>query len=89
MQPRNRETYLGAINIKVVLGCIVAFAVAVCSEMLAESGTSLIDWEAGWAGSSTALLCGNDRGGSGGAYCADLYAPRRSGTGQWRGAGIK
>ena len=58
MQPRSRETYLGAINIKVVLGCIVAFAVAVCSEMLAESGTSLIDWEAGWAGSSTALFAG-------------------------------
>ena len=58
MRPRTRETALGAVNAKVVLGSLVAFAVAVCAEMLAESGMSLIDWEADWAGSGTALAAG-------------------------------
>lgn len=58
MRPRTKETALGAVNTKVVLGSLVAFAVAVCAEMLAESGMSLIDWEADWAGSGTALAAG-------------------------------
>ena len=58
MRPRTKETALGAVNAKVVLGSLVAFAVAVCAEMLAESGMSLIDWEADWAGSGTALAAG-------------------------------
>ena len=58
MRPRTKETALGAVNAKVVLGSLVAFAVAVCAEMLAESGMSLIDWEADWAGSGTALTAG-------------------------------
>ena len=58
MRPRTKETALGVVNAKVVLGSLVAFAVAVCAEMLAESGMSLIDWEADWAGSGTALAAG-------------------------------
>lgn len=58
MRPRTKETALGAVNAKVVLGSLVAFVVAVCAEMLAESGMSLIDWEADWAGSGTALAAG-------------------------------
>lgn len=58
MQPRTEETALGAINAKVVIGCLVAFATAIGSEMLAESGMALIDWEAGWAESKTALAVG-------------------------------
>ena len=58
MRPRTKETALGAVNAKVVLGSLVAFAVAVCAEMLAESGMSLIDWEADWAASGTALAAG-------------------------------
>ena len=58
MRSRTKETALGAVNAKVVLGSLVAFAVAVCAEMLAESGMSLIDWEADWAGSGTALAAG-------------------------------
>lgn len=58
MRPRTKETALGAVNAKVALGSLVAFAVAVCAEMLAESGMSLIDWEADWAGSGTALAAG-------------------------------
>ena len=58
MRPRIKETALGAVNAKVALGSLAAFAVAVCAEMLAESGMSLIDWEADWAGSGTALAAG-------------------------------
>ena len=58
MSPRTKETSLGSISPKVILGCVIAFAVAVCSEMLAESGMALIDWEAGWAESTTALTGG-------------------------------
>ena len=58
MRPRTKETALGAVNAKVVLGSLVAFAVAVCAEMLAESGMPLIDGEADWAGSGTALAAG-------------------------------
>ena len=58
MQPRTEETALGAINAKVVIGALVAFAAAIGAEMLAESGTSLIDWEASWAESGTAVAAG-------------------------------
>ena len=58
MRPRIKETALGAVNAKVALGSLAAFAVAVCAEMLAESGMSLIDWETDWAGSGTALAAG-------------------------------
>lgn len=58
MQPRTEETALGAINAKVVSGALVAFAAAIGAEMLAESGTSIIDWEASWAESGTAVAAG-------------------------------
>ncbi len=58
MEPRSEKTALGAVNGKVILACLGAFAVAVGAEMLAESGMSLIDWEADWAGSGTALAAG-------------------------------
>ena len=41
-----------------ILGSLAAFAVAIGAEMLAESGMSLIDWEADWAESTTALAVG-------------------------------
>lgn len=58
MQPRNKETGLGRITGKTVGGCLIAFAAAVCAELLATSGTSIIDWEADWAESGTALAVG-------------------------------
>lgn len=58
MRPRTEETALGAINAKVVIGALVAFAAAIGAEMLAESGTSIIDWEASWAESGTAVAAG-------------------------------
>lgn len=58
MQPRTEETALGAISGKVVVGSVAAFVAAIGSEMLAESGMSIIDWEAQWAESGTALAAG-------------------------------
>ena len=58
MRPRDEKTWLGGINAKVVIGCIVAFAAAVGAELLATSGTPLIEWEAEWAESGTALAIG-------------------------------
>lgn len=58
MQPRTEETGLGEISVRNVIGCLIAFACAIGAEMMAESGLSLIDWEAGWAESGTALAVG-------------------------------
>ena len=58
MQPRTEKTFLGKIGLKAILGCIAAFIVAVGAEFMAESGLSIIDWEAEWAESSTALAIG-------------------------------
>ena len=58
MQPRTKNTALDPIGWKAVLGCAVAFAVAIGAEFMAESGLSLIDWEADWAESSTAMAIG-------------------------------
>ena len=58
MQPRTEITALGSINLKVIIGCLAAFAAAAAAELLATSGMPLIEWEAGWAESSTALLAG-------------------------------
>ena len=55
MQPRTRETSLGAINLKVVLFSAVGFVCAVGAEMIATAGLPLIDWEADWAESGTAM----------------------------------
>lgn len=58
MQPRTVETTLEPISGKVIFVSLAAFAVAIGAEMLAESGMSLIDWEADWAESTTALAVG-------------------------------
>ncbi|WP_346708800.1 cell division protein FtsQ [Massilistercora timonensis] len=58
MQPRTVETALEPISGKVIFVSLAAFAVAIGAEMLAESGMSLIDWEADWAESTTALAVG-------------------------------
>ncbi len=58
MAPRTETTALPPIGGKMALGCLVAFAAAVACEMLAESGLSLIDWEAAWAGSGTSIAVG-------------------------------
>ena len=58
MWPRTEDTALGGVNGKVIAGSLIGFAVAVGAEMMAESGLSLIDWEASWAESGTALAAG-------------------------------
>lgn len=58
IQPRTVETALEPISGKVIFVSLAAFAVAIGAEMLAESGMSLIDWEADWAESTTALAVG-------------------------------
>lgn len=58
MRPRTADTALGGINGKVIVGSVVAFGAAIGAEFLAEIGFALIDWEASWAESSTALAFG-------------------------------
>lgn len=58
ISPRTEKTAMGGINLKVIICSTIAFAAAVAAEMLAESGMSLIDWEAAWAESKTALAVG-------------------------------
>ena len=43
---------------KVIVCSLAAFAVAIGAEMMAESDMAIIDWEAQWAGSTTALAVG-------------------------------
>lgn len=58
MQPRTEKTALGSVNWKTIVCCAAAFAAAAAAEMMAENGISLIDWEAEWAESGTALAVG-------------------------------
>lgn len=58
MQPRTEKTALGSVNWKTIVCCVAAFAAAAAAEMMAENGISLIDWEAEWAESGTALAIG-------------------------------
>ena len=60
MTPRTPATALETIGAKAVVGCLIGFAAAIATQMLAESGLSLVDWEAEWAESmpsfATAIL---------------------------------
>ena len=58
MSPRTEKTWIGGISFKVVLACLVGFVAAVATQLIAESGFSIVDWEADWAGSGTALAIG-------------------------------
>ena len=58
MQPRTKENSLGSINFKTVFACSLAFVCAICAELLAKAGYEIIDWEAGWAESGTAVAMG-------------------------------
>ena len=58
MAPRTEKNSLGGISPKMVVGCVIAFVCAAAAELLATSGLSLIDWEADWAGSGTAIAIG-------------------------------
>lgn len=58
MQPRTPETMDAGISLKIVIGCVIGFAVAILAECMAEQGFALIDWEAEWAESGTAIAVG-------------------------------
>lgn len=58
MEPRNSNTCSEVINSRIIIGCLVAFVAAIGAEFLAESGFSLIDWEANWSESGTAFAVG-------------------------------
>ncbi len=58
MAPRTAESPVAGLNAKVCIVCVLGFACAVAAEMLASSGTPLIEWEAEWAESETALTVG-------------------------------
>ena len=58
MAPRTERNSLEGIRPKTIVACCVVFLGAVCMEFLASSGLSLIDWEASWAESSTAIAVG-------------------------------
>ena len=58
MKPRSAENAPEAPSAKLVLGAVVCFVVAVAVACLSEAGFSLIEWEAEWAESMTAVYAG-------------------------------
>lgn len=55
MAPRTPASAVSGLNPKAILVCIIGFGCAVAAELTATAGMSLIDWEAEWAESGTAL----------------------------------
>lgn len=58
MAPRAAGSTVSGISPKAVVFCAVGFACAAAAELAATAGMSLIDWEAEWAESGTALAAG-------------------------------
>ncbi len=58
MRPRDEKSDLGRISPKILFACAAAFIAAIAAELLATSGMPLIDWEAEWAESGTAVALG-------------------------------
>ena len=58
MAPRTPESAVSGISPKALAVCAVGFVCAVVAELAATAGMSLIDWEAEWAESGTALAVG-------------------------------
>ena len=58
MAPRTLESATSSFSPKAVAVCVVGFACAIVAELLATAGTALIDWEAEWAESGTAMAVG-------------------------------
>ena len=53
-----RSAATSGISPKALIVCAVGFACAIAAELAATAGMSLIDWEAEWAESGTALAVG-------------------------------
>ena len=58
MAPRTPDSAVSGISPKALIVCAVGFACAIAAELAATAGMSLIDWEAEWAESGTALAVG-------------------------------
>ena len=58
MAPRTPESAVSGIGPKALIVCAVGFVCAIVAELAATAGMSLIDWEAEWAESGTALAVG-------------------------------
>ena len=58
MQPRTPDSAVSGISPKAIVVCVIGFVCAVVAELAATAGMSLIDWEAEWAESGTALAAG-------------------------------
>ena len=58
MAPRTPDSAVSGISPKALLLCAGGFACAIVAELAATAGMSLIDWEAEWAESGTALAAG-------------------------------
>ena len=56
--PRTAEQSMSGLNPKALVVCAIGFACAVAAEMAATAGMSLVDWEAEWAESGTAMAVG-------------------------------
>ena len=58
MAPRTPDSAVSGISPKALTVCAVGFVCAIVAELAATAGMSLIDWEAEWAESGTALAVG-------------------------------
>lgn len=58
MAPRTPDSAVSGISPKALAVCAVGFVCAIVAELAATAGVSLIDWEAEWAESGTALAVG-------------------------------
>ena len=58
MQPRTENSAVSGINPKTIAVCVLGFVCAIVAELAATAGLSLIDWEAEWAESGTAVAVG-------------------------------
>ena len=58
MAPRTPDSAVSGISPKALAVCAVGFACAIAAELAATAGMSLIDWEAEWAESGTAMAVG-------------------------------
>lgn len=58
MAPRTPDSAVSGLDPKAILVCVIGFVCAIAAELTATAGISLIDWEAEWAESGTALAVG-------------------------------
>ena len=58
MAPRTPASAVSGLSPKALLVCAIGFVCAIVAEMAATAGMSLVDWEASWAESGTALAVG-------------------------------